>query len=270
MQPPLRELQASLARLITARDGVEQGLAFERELPDGRLDTLIVGDPQLSAVDRIGIYANAYFYRLLDAIKEDFPVTLAAIGDAEFHNLITAYLVEYPPQRPSINDASQNLATFVHGSQVALRRPFLHDLVRVERAFVEVFLGADAKPLGFEDLRPIAPDQWPLIQMRSHPSLQVLECEWRIDTMMRAFRADTTPPQPGHERTSILLWRKNCEVDCRALDEAERAAFAVLRKGGEFAAVCAAITAHTSDAGAPAVIKRMLSRWLADELLVRA
>ena len=269
MQPRLRELQALLARLITARDGVEQGLAFEQDLPDGSLDTLIIGDQQLSAVDRVGIYANAYFYRLLDAIKEDFPVTLATIGDAEFHNLITAYLVEYPPHRPSINDASQNLAAFVRGSELAARWPFLHDLVRVERAIVEVFLGVDAKPLGFEELRPIVPDQWPLIRMRSHPSLQVLECEWRIDTMMRAFQTGDTPARPSHERTSILVWRNNCDVDCRALDEAVRAAFAVLREGAEFATVCAAITAHTGDVGAPTMINQMLSRWLSDALLVR-
>jgi hypothetical protein len=34
-----------------------------------------------------------YFYRLLDAIKEDFPATLKILGDFEFHNLITGYLI---------------------------------------------------------------------------------------------------------------------------------------------------------------------------------
>lgn len=270
MQPRLKEIQAMLSRLIVAPEGVETALASEADLPRGGLDGLIAGDERLSAVDRVGIYANMYFYRLLDALKEDFPVTANAIGDSEFHNLITGYLVEYPPSDPSINQASRHLAEFARRPELAARWPFLSDLVRVERAIVEVFLGQDAQPLGADELRAVPHEEWALIPMRSHPSLQILECEWRIDETMRAFEAGNAPAPPRPESASILVWRTNCEVDYRALQAPERAAFEVLRDGAEFSLVCEAIAAHTGEADAPIAISGMLSRWLSDGLLVRA
>ena len=113
-------------------------------------------------------------------------------------------------------------------------------------------------------------EEWALIAMRSHPSLQVLECDWRIDETMRAFEAGNAPARPRRESASILVWRTNCEVDYRALPAPERAAFEVLRDGAEFGVVCEAIAAHTGEAAAPTAISGMLSRWLADGLLVRA
>ncbi len=270
MRPHLSELQALLYRLITAPDGAASGLASETTLPGGGLGDLINGDERLSAVERVDIYANMYFYRLLDAIKEDFPVTFGALGESEFHNLITGYLAEFQPGDPSINQASRHLAEFARRVEFHVRWPFLADLIRVERAMVEVFLGPDAEPLAAADLQATPQEEWPLIRMRSHPSLQILECEWRIDTMMRAFEAQGTPIGPHREPASILIWRRNCEVDYRASEEPERAAFEVLRDGAEFKDVCDAIAAHAGEQAAPVAISAMLSRWLTDELLVRA
>ena len=113
MQSGLADLQKLLCRLITAPNGVEQGLRAEKNIPTAGIGALVGGDNRLSAVERIDIYANMYFYRLLDAIKEDFPATLKILGDFEFHNLITGYLIEYPPSDPSITEASRHLAEFV-------------------------------------------------------------------------------------------------------------------------------------------------------------
>ena len=74
-------------------------------------------------VERLEIYANAYFYRILDCLKEDFPATLATLGADNFHNLVTGYLIEYPPTEPSISYAGRHLAEFLrHPSMRAMRR----------------------------------------------------------------------------------------------------------------------------------------------------
>ena len=73
----------------------------------------MLGDDRLSAEARVDIYANMYFYRILDALKEDFPATLAVLGDDNFHNLITGYLIEYPPTEPSISYCGNHLADYL-------------------------------------------------------------------------------------------------------------------------------------------------------------
>ena len=52
-----------------------------------------------------------YFYRILDVLKEDFPATLAVLGADNFHNLVTGYLIEYPPQHFSISYAGNHSRT---------------------------------------------------------------------------------------------------------------------------------------------------------------
>src|SRR5271156_2015518 len=100
--PRLRDLQRLLYRLITASDGVSEGLAADSALKAGGLNEIIAGDERMGSADRLGIYADAYFFRLLDVCKEDFPATVAAIGEGEFHNLITGYLMAYPSDSPSV------------------------------------------------------------------------------------------------------------------------------------------------------------------------
>ena len=85
MPTQLKELQSLLYRLITAPSGVAEGLVAERSLGAGGLEAIVRGDDRLSAEARVDIYANMYFYRILDALKEDFPATRAVLGGDNFH-----------------------------------------------------------------------------------------------------------------------------------------------------------------------------------------
>ncbi len=268
MRPSLGDVQRLLYRLITAPNGVEEGLAAEKNLSLESIGALICGDTRFSAMERVNIYANMYFHRLLDAIKEEFPAASEVLGDLNFHNLITGYLAEYPPAHPSITEASRHLAEFVSGSPLLARWPFVVDLVRLERALIEVFLGPDDKPLGFDDLRAITPERWQGLRIGAHPAVAVLECGWQVDEVLRAVEQGQPFQPPIQEPRSILVWRKNHEVYYRALDEVEQSAFEMIRRGSEFGAVCEAIAAETSESTAPATMSQMLSRWLRDGVLV--
>jgi hypothetical protein len=80
----LRELQNLLYQRITDPDRTNESVSDERGLARGVLEALVHGDDRLSAVDRIGIYADAHFYRVLDCLVEDFPATLAVLGADNF------------------------------------------------------------------------------------------------------------------------------------------------------------------------------------------
>ena len=105
---------------------------------------LVHGDQRLSAAERVEIYANAYFYRLLECLGEDFPATLAVLGADNFPALVKEYLLEHPPTEPSILYAGLYLADFLNDHPFAERWPFISDLARLERAVLDVFHAADA------------------------------------------------------------------------------------------------------------------------------
>ena len=269
MRLSLAQLQHLLFRLITAPNGVEKGISAERNFPSEGIQDLIGGDHRLSTAERIDIYAHMYFYRLLEAMIQDFPATVKIVGNLNFHNLITAYLVAYPPSQPSITEASRHLDEFAAYWQLRDRFPFVSDLIRLERALVDVFLAPDASPLGFVELRAIPPEKWGSLQMGCHPAVRLVDCRWRVDKVLQAVYRGHSVHMPSHEPGSIIVWRKNCTVNYRAITGLELTAFRMICSGNEFQSICEAVAAHSGGAVRPAVLSEILMRWLGDDVLVK-
>src|SRR5260370_23614638 len=165
--------------MSTAASRVVEGLAAEGDLGATGLDAIVLGDNRLSAEARVEIYANMYFYRILDSLKEDFPATLVVLGEDNFHNLITGYLLEYPPTEPSISYCGRHLAEYLRDHPLCEGAPFIADLVKLERASLEAFVGPDGAAMDPDALRAIAPEEWPALKLGIHPSAQILALDWR-------------------------------------------------------------------------------------------
>jgi len=270
MPADLKKLQGLLYRLITAPTGVAEGVASERELGAGGLDAIVLGDDRLSAQARVEIYANMYFYRLLDVLKEDFPATLTVLGEDNFHNLVTGYLLEYPPTEPSVFYCGRQLAAFLRDHPIGDGAPFLADLAALERAIVEVFQGPDAAALEPDSLRAIAPVHWPALKLRIHPSAQILALDWRVSELLRAIeeRRPWKPAEPG--AVKVLVWRRNARVFYRDLQRPEADALEAASRGATFAKICDLVATGAGHPDPVAAINRLLARWLSDGLLTRA
>jgi hypothetical protein len=48
---------------------------------------MLRSDQRLPEIERINIYVNAYFYRLLECLNEEYPATLAVLGADDFAGL---------------------------------------------------------------------------------------------------------------------------------------------------------------------------------------
>ncbi len=269
----LRELQRLLTRLITAPSGVAEGLAQEPALGPRGLDAIIQGDERMTARERLEIYADAYFSRLLDVLREDYPLTLAALGDDNFHNLVTGYLLEYPPTEPSIFFAGRYLAAYLRTYPLAAERPWLAELAAFERAMLEAFHAPDAVPLDAAAMRAIPGADWPGVAVWLNPAARIIACAWRVDELAGANPQVKLPQAPRRSPATILLWRRDGEIFFRPLAEAERAALALAGRsaGARFEEICDELAAHSPEpSAAPAAINWMLTGWLNDGLMVRA
>jgi hypothetical protein len=268
----LKHLQQFLYRLITAPGGVAEGLAQEVALPDGGLGQLVIGEDRMSPVERVEVYANGYFYRILEVLKEDYPATLAVAGDDHFHNLATGYLIDYPPAQPSIHFAGLNFAAYLATHPLRARWPFVADLARLERATLESFHAAGAPTLEAHAMRALSPAEWPALTIRLHPATRLIDSEWRVDTVLRAVEDGVAWSPPERDDATIVVWRNDNRVYYRATEAAEGEALrsANDNSGVPFATICESIASHASaDDDAAALINRLLARWLLDALLLR-
>jgi hypothetical protein len=266
----LKELQSLLYRRITDSERTNETLGVEPVPASGVFEALIHGDERLSASERIGIYANAYFYRLLECIAEDFPATLAVLGADNFGGLVKEYLREHPPTEPSLLYAGLYLADFLNDHRFAERWPFVADLAKLERAVLDVFHATNAPALSLETLRPVPSEEWPALKLRTHPAVEIVHSEWRIGDVLHAVDQGREWTDPEREETSVLVWRQNALVSYRNLEPVEREALVVVSRGASFAAVCETMEAGIEEPNRVALIGRLMARCLADGLIVAA
>jgi hypothetical protein len=267
MIPDLETLQRMLQRLIATPMEALRELDSERAPVAGGLEALIVGDSRLSALRRLEIYAGAYFQRLLEVMREDFPATRTAVGDDRFTALVREYLAAHPPTEPSVFYAGRALPQFLaehHGVE-----NFAAELARLERTTIEVFHGPEAVALSAAAMGAIAPERWPTLALRTHPALKLLDCEFAVGPLLRAIWEGAPWPIPQRGPVSIVVWRQASQVYFRTLEPGEREALGAASEGASFAAICAAAS-EKIEGDAVAAINRMLARWLADELLAAA
>ncbi len=265
----LKHLQRLLYRLVTAPEGVAEGLAAEREPAPGGLASVIAGDDRLSAEDHVDIYANMYFYRLLEVLREEYSGLATVLGETNFHNLITGYLVEYPPTEPSVMWAGKYLPDFLRGHPLRGEFPFAPDLAMLERATVDVFCAQDSRVLEASEMQAISPDQWARVQMSRIPATAILNAEWHVAELLRAIEEKRAWTTPEREANRILVWRRNSRVSYRETEGVEAEALAMIARPVRFAKVCEVLARDLTDAEAAPKITGTLSKWLADGILMR-
>ena len=266
--PTLAQTQQLLWTLITATDGAAAGLDWLAPSARSVAASLVHGDGRLSAIDRIDVYANMYFYRIRDGLKDDFATVCAVIGEAEFHNLITDYLIAHPPTHFSLRYAGQHLPAFLDGHALSGRRPYLSDLARLEWAILDAFDATDATPLQPQTLTAVPQERWPELRFLLTPSLQLLDLNWAVHNVWRQAQERLPLTDPRGEATSLRVWRQDLRIFHQPIDAVERAGLAALAGGACFSDVCERIVAHAGEARGAERALSLLGGWLADGVLI--
>lgn len=277
--PPLCELQQLVWKLITAPEGVEKALQH-----DPTIVVPIRGDHRLSAVERLDIYANMYFYRIRDSLKEDFPAILALLGDAGFHNLITDYLLMHPSQHWTLRNVGIDMAAFLGTHPVSTEHPFIADLARFEWELIDLFDAATAPVLTQEGLAAIPPDAWAALCFRFVPSLRQVAFAWPIDHIRGEILGDEgkkegsfprkreSPEIPAcagmtPQKTNILFWQHELKVLYRRVELTEQKLICAVTEGKAFSGLCEIAAEAVGIELAVSTVSVALQSWLQNGML---
>jgi hypothetical protein len=268
-QPTLEDTQRLLWALISAPNGVSAALVADPEAARLRnaVEAQIAGDERLSAVDRLEIYANMYFFRLRDCLAEDFRAVHAVVGPTHFHNLITDYVLAYPSTHPSLRFAGRHLPPMLATHGLSDRWPFLADLARLEWAMLDAFDAADVRVLQESDLERVPAEEWPALRLSLVSSAQLLSLDWPVHEAWRCVDRDEPPITPARAPTTLLVWRRGFRVLHRTVSPIERVALDQVRAGAPFGALCERLAEAVGQDAAPIETLGLVRRWLAEELL---
>jgi hypothetical protein len=200
---------------------------------------------------------------LVDALGEDFPLLRALLGETGFRCLALRYLTACPSRSHTLRDLGHSLAGFL------ARRPALRATAAFEWALLAAFDAADAPTLTAADLAAVPPQRFARLRFTLAPGVQVLRLRWNVPQAWSAWHdgAAATPPVPLPAPVDCLIWRREQRVYFRTLPADEALAFAALRQGRSFGALCNALARAGGADAAPARAAQLLATWLAEGLL---
>jgi hypothetical protein len=224
----LAETQALFHAAVTRAEG-DRSLEIQR---------CFSGSAELGAAERVQIYADMYLWRLVDALREDYPKLAALLGEERFYALSEAYVREHPSRHHDLGRAGLHLPAFLR-AHPDLERPDVADLAALEWARSEVFFEAEAKPATSDALAALAPERFPQTKLRPVPALRVLAVEHEVVALWRALEQETPAPPPKPGIHAIAVWRSGFEVFHTGLESDEAEALRAIASGKPLSHVCA-------------------------------
>lgn len=251
-QSELGTVQRWFQSVISHPDGVAGGVesqAAQRlmRLRRSELERVIRRSKNLTAEERLGIYANAYYARLLECLRESFPVLCKALGRELFDEFAFDYLQRYPSQSYTLSRLGDRFADFLEetrpdrgaaGETPAADWPdFLIGLARLEWNIEQVFDGPGvegAALLSAADLRGIEPALFGEAWLRPVVCLTLLTFKYPVNeyyTAARRLGAGAEPPEtPAPGAQYLALTRREYVVRRIVLSAAQHALLTGLKE----------------------------------------
>jgi hypothetical protein len=142
----------------------------------------------LTSFERLEIYNRQYWFRLIDAVSDDFPALNAMLGAKRFNDLVLAYILENPSTSWTLRDLGGKLPGWLagHPEFTGKRHLLAIDIARLEWAYVEAFDGKKVAPLCAEDIQGLGPDARITLQ----PHIQLLALRYPVDELVMAVHRD--------------------------------------------------------------------------------
>src|SRR4051794_38898567 len=113
----LEQIQRWMQSVIMNLDGVSAGIVSEEasqqiRVEPAAVEQVVTRSRALTGLERLEIYNRAYYSRLLECLREEFPVLMHALGEEAFEQFALAYLQQYPSRSYTLNLLGANFPRY--------------------------------------------------------------------------------------------------------------------------------------------------------------
>jgi len=258
----LGEVQRMMAQAVMHPLGTRQRMRREQAAV---ASAIIKSNDRLSSFSRLQIYNQQYWWRLRDAVMDDFPGLRAVLGRRRFDRLVEAYLDSCGSTSWNLGDIGQHLEAFVgeHPLLAGLCPILAHEMVRVEWARAVAFAGAEEPRL---DPQALASGDPCGLRIGLQPYLTLLEVSHPIDRILgrvkQGKRIRTVEATASGRTIYLAVHRQEFSVFYKRLEPGEFHLLAALRAGDSLEAACA--EAMGKSGKRPSEFGEVIQLWFAD------
>ena len=206
---------------------------FAAALRDGDAQSVLPYLRSAASAPRFAVYRNTVVRGAIDALRAAYPAVERLIGADFFAPMAKAYWEAHPPREPSLSLYGAGFADFIHSYAPASSLPWLADVTRHDRAWLEAHHAKEHASLGAAAAAAHDPESLAALAPGLHPSVRLLMSGWPAHEIWRRNRFESEPASlmavPG--AWFAIIWRRRGEVRHRALDAACYAFLLALRDG---------------------------------------
>jgi Putative DNA-binding domain len=269
----LEGLQRWLQAVIAHPAGVVAGLRSSAAqqsitMEPSDLENIVTRSEQLTSVERLEIYARAYYARLLECLKIDFPMFAKAVGEDLFQEFAVGYLNHYPSRSYTLHKLGDRLGTYLEESRPTRDNDTLDwtdlliELVRFEWLLGEVFdgPGSESQTSSFHELTSLSPEMLAAGRLICSPSLKLCTFRFPVNHYWEELRKEVDPPFPAPQTTYVALSRSRYIVRRYDLSQAEYGALQALQQSQTVEAALQVALEFVDD---EANLQEMVTNWFA-------
>lgn len=239
-----------------------------RELQHAFLDAVLGGEPAraaalvhdrgIPAAERLEVYANNAYVNALQALEAGFPTVLALGGGDWFRTLARDYLRACPSRSGDLHWLGERWPEFLAGAQADTPYAYFAEVARLEWAYQQVVVAADAAPFAPVALAEVPAERYGELVFLPHPAARWVRARIPLLDLWRAHRPGG---DPGGVRLDagaqcVLVIRRADHIELAELPADECALLDAFAAGEPLARVELPETARGLDALLPALFAR--------------
>jgi hypothetical protein len=171
---------------------------------------------------RFAVYRNNVAVGLITALEARYPIARRIAGDELFRAMARAFVGAHRPRSPVMiaygGEFPDFAAAFLAAAEAGPGLVSLHDVARLENAWVEAYHAEDAAATTVAELAALSPDCLPGTRIAFHPAVRLL----RFATPAASNWASAQNPDYPVALTEgtgedALITRPDCDVRVRVL-----------------------------------------------------
>lgn len=248
---------------MVSRDGDRPGYAasFVPALlaPDLETPPMVAGPHGKAAAKRYNVYRNNVTVSLIDALGDTFPAVRRIVGEDFFRAMARIHLRQNPPTSPLLFEYGRDFADFIDRFEHARSLPYLADVARIERAWLDAHHAADTPPLAAAALAAVPPDVLAGTVFVPHPAARLVRSRFPAVTIFAMNRDDGPVGRlQTAEPEDALVTRPGLDVFVRRLPPGGAVFLSSLLAGEPLAAAATTGLEETREFDLPANIAGMV------------
>jgi len=203
------------------------------------------------AARRFDVYRNNVVVSLIETVIAIYPAVHRLTGADYFRAMARAYIRETPPKSALLFEYGRDFPAFIDHYPNALDIPWLGDVARIERAWLDSYHAQDAAPLDPDTLGAVPSERLGEVRFIAHPATRIVRSLYAATSIFVANRSEEAPDSAARIESSnpqdTLITRPGMDVEVRRLPPGG-AAFLLSLLGGDTLGVAASEATEASSA----------------------